>query len=154
MQHPLSSSQSWMFLFEKNTEEEEVTTFIGKSYLVYVSESQPYQTGFFGLLVQPDAQYRLVFFTAFGVRKLAARHWLSVKSSRRKEQRRRFHSIVLKEQENFKKRQLGEIIADNENVPHDDIETTFEEAKRNGRIPLRARVGEILIGGARHKGAG
>ncbi|MFH1743633.1 MAG: ATPase, T2SS/T4P/T4SS family, partial [bacterium] len=53
---------------------------------------------------------------------------------------------VLKEQERRKKRLVGEIIADNTNLSQLDIEKTLEDAKKSGTLPLRGRVGEILVG--------
>jgi type II secretory ATPase GspE/PulE/Tfp pilus assembly ATPase PilB-like protein len=53
---------------------------------------------------------------------------------------------VLKEQERLKKRRVGEIITDTANLSPRDIEHTIEEAKKTGKLPRRARVGEILIG--------
>jgi type II secretory ATPase GspE/PulE/Tfp pilus assembly ATPase PilB-like protein len=141
----MKSSQSWMFLFQKETLQEEVTTCAGKKYLVHVSETQPYPTGFFGLLVREDNPYRLIFFTALGVNTrcqtrgvgeiLQAKGLVSSDSIQK----------VLQEQTNLKKRLVGEIIADNANMPQDDIESTLAGAKRSGKLPLRVRVGEILI---------
>jgi type II secretory ATPase GspE/PulE/Tfp pilus assembly ATPase PilB-like protein len=142
----IKSPQDWMFLFQKKTVEEEVTTLVGKAYRVHVAEPQPYQTGFFGLLVQEVAQYRLAFFTTRGVKqrcqKLAVGEILQSEGIVSSDSIRQ----VLKKQEHLKKQLFGEIIADNENLPQDDIETTFEEAKKTGGIPLRVRIGEILIG--------
>ncbi len=64
----LKSHQNWMFLFQSDTLQEEVTTLTGKAYHVHVSEKQPYATGFFGLMVKEDTPHRLVFFTASGVK--------------------------------------------------------------------------------------
>ena len=64
----MHSYQSWMFLFQKDTMQEEVTTFVGKTYLVHVAETQPHSTGFFGLLVREETPYRLIFFTSLGVK--------------------------------------------------------------------------------------
>jgi len=79
----MKSYQSWMFLFQKDTQQEEVTTVIGNTYLTHVSEAKPYKTGFFGLLVREDTPYRLIFFTSSGV-KARRQTRVVVKFSRRK----------------------------------------------------------------------
>lgn len=141
----MKSYQSWMFLFQKDTLQEEVTTFAGKTYHVHVSETQPYPTGFFGLLVREDTPYRLIFFTSLGVQTrcqtrrvgeiLQAKGIISTDSIQK----------VLEEQKNLKKRLVGEIIADNANMSQDDIEHTLAVTKKSRKMPPRARVGEILI---------
>lgn len=141
----MKSHQNWMFLFQNDTLQEEVTTFTGKTYHVHVSETQPYAPNFFGLTVKEDMPHRLVFFTASGVKTrcqtrgigeiLQAKGVISPDSIQK----------ALEEQKNLKKRLVGEIIADNVNLPQDDIENTLAEAKKSGKIPLRVRVGEILI---------
>jgi len=142
----MKSHQNWMFLFQNDTLQEEVTTFTGKTYHVHVSEKHPYSTGFFGLTVKEDTPHRLVFFTASGVKTrcqtrrvgeiLQARGIISPESIK----------DALEEQKNLKKRLVGEIIADKANLTQNDIENTLAEAKKTGKIPLRVRVGEILIG--------
>jgi len=141
----MKSHQNWMFLFQNDTLQEEVTTFTGATYHVHVSEKQPYSTGFFGLTVKEDTPHRLVFFPASGVKTrcqtrkvgeiLQARGVISSDSIQK----------TLMEQENLKKRRVGKIIADNENLPLADIENALVEAKKSGKIPPRVRVGEILI---------
>ena len=141
----MKSHQNWMFLFQNDTLQEEVTTFTGKTYHVHVSETQPYAPNFFGLTVKEDTPHRLVFFTASGVKIrcqtrgigeiLQAKGVISPDSIQK----------ALEEQKNLKKRLVGEIIADNVNLPQDDIENILAEAKKSGKIPLRVRVGEILI---------
>ena len=141
----IKSHKNWMYLFQKDTVEEKVITFVGKTYHVHVSERQPYQTGFFGLLVEEVTIYRLIFFTAHGVKNrcqtravgeiLQAEGIISPDSIKE----------ALKKQENLKKRLVGEIIADHTNLHRDEIESTFEEAKKAAEIPFRVRIGEILI---------
>ncbi len=64
----LKSYHTWMFLFQKDTAEEAVTTSIGNTYHVHVPETQSHATGYFGLLTQEDALYRLIFFTLHDVK--------------------------------------------------------------------------------------
>ena len=141
----LKSYQSWMFLFQRETQQEEVTTFAGKTYLVHVSEAQPYPTGFFGLSVRKDTPYRLIFFTAFGVKTRCQTRVVGEILQAKGATSSDSLQHVVEEQKRLKQRRIGEIIADNENLPQDDIEHTLADAKRSGKVPPRARVGEILI---------
>jgi hypothetical protein len=101
----LKSYQLWLSLFQKDTLPEEVTTVLGKTYLVHVSEkTQPYSTGFFGLLVRKDTPYRLMFFTSLGVKTRC------------------------------QTRAVSEVIADDADMPQDYIENTLANPMRSGKI--------------------
>ncbi len=141
----MKSHQNWLFIFQNDTVQEEVTTFTGKMYHVHVSKKQPYSTGFFGLMVKEDTPHRLVFFTAYGVKTRCQTQ--KVGEILQEEGAVSPDSIqtTLEEQKNLKKRLVGKIIADNENLPHADIEKALAEAKKSEKIPPRVRVGEILI---------
>jgi len=140
----MKSYQNWMSLFQKDTFQEEVKTLIGKTYKVNVSEVKSYPSGFFGLSVQEDTPYRLIFFTTFGAKTRCQTR--AVGEILRDEGMISSDSIqkVLEEQNRIKKQLVGEIIAEASNLPQDYIENTLERAKKSIR-KLALRVGEILI---------
>ncbi|MDO8721347.1 MAG: ATPase, T2SS/T4P/T4SS family [Syntrophales bacterium] len=144
----LKDHRNWMFLFQKDTSQEEVTTFVGKTYHVRVSDTQEkqfYPTGFFGLSIQEDTPYKLIFFTMLGVKSrcqkralgeiLQAEGMISSDSMKK----------LLGEQQRLKKRLVGEIISDSSKLTQGDIENTLDEAKRAESITPRVRIGELLI---------
>src|SRR3972149_4299746 len=55
--------RDWLHLFQKGVSQEAVTTVIGKTYHVNVPDKQPAASGFFGLTIDDNTPYRLVFFT-------------------------------------------------------------------------------------------
>ena len=128
----------------KDTVQEEVTTFFGKTYHVYVSE-ESFKTGFFGLLVQDDTPYRLIFFCINGVtgrcQKRLVGEILQSQGSLSSDTVR----AGMEEQQRLKKRIFGETVADHTRLPRSAIEEAIEKAKQLGTIPKGARIGETLI---------
>lgn len=137
--------RDWLHLFQKGVSQEAVTTAIGKTYHVNVPDKQPPASGFFGLTIEDDTPYRLVFFTNAGVKtRCQARRVGEIVKAKGMVSQEAVQKVVA-EQERLKKRLVGEIIADNANLSQLDIENTIEEAKKSGTLPYRARVGEILV---------
>ena len=52
---------------------------------------------------------------------------------------------ILDEQNKLKHRQIGEILADIHDLDQQTIDRTISETRISGKIPLRARTGEILV---------
>jgi type II secretory ATPase GspE/PulE/Tfp pilus assembly ATPase PilB-like protein len=137
--------QSAMFENLSDLLQEEVTTYSDKTYHVYVSEEQSYQTGFFGLSVQQDVSYRMIYFTKAGVKTrcqkrvvgeiLQSRGLISADSIQ----------IALKEQQMLKKQQIGTIISDNNALPKSVVEETLKDAIKSKKVPRGSRIGEILV---------
>ena len=137
--------RDWLHLFQKGVSQEAVTTVIGKTYHVNVPDKQPAASGFFGLTIDDNTPYRLVFFTNAGVKtRCQARSVGEIVKAEGMVSQEAIQKVVA-EQERLKKRLVGEIIADNTNLSQLDIENTIEEAKKSGTLPYRARVGEILV---------
>ena len=142
----LKDYRNWMFMFQKDTAQDEVTTFVGKTYHVHISEAkQSYSTGFFGLSVQEDAPYRLIFFTAFGVKSRCQKRALGEILQAEGIISPDSIAKLLNEQNRLKKRLVGEIIADKTKLTQNDIQNTLDEAKKTGNLPPRVRIGELLV---------
>jgi type II secretory ATPase GspE/PulE/Tfp pilus assembly ATPase PilB-like protein len=134
-----------MFANLQNTSQEDVTTIIGNTYQVFVSEEHSFSTGFFGLSVKQDIPHRLIFFPTFGVKVrcqtkavgeiLQSQGQISADSIQN----------ALSEQQKLKKRLLGEIISEANMMPRSVVEDTLKEAYKSGKIPRGAKIGEILV---------
>jgi type II secretory ATPase GspE/PulE/Tfp pilus assembly ATPase PilB-like protein len=139
--------EDWLHLFQKNVSREAVTTTIGKTYHVNVPDKQSSPaTGFFGLTVDENTPYRLIYFTNAGVKNRCQTRLLGEIIQAEGMASPNSIQKALKEQEKLKKRLVGEIITDNSSLSQLEIENAIKEAKKSGKLALRARVGEILIG--------
>ena len=137
--------QEGMFNTPPDLVEEEVTTRVEKTYHVYVSEEQSYPTGFFGLSVQQDIPYRLIFFTTFGVKarcqKRVVGEILQSKGFIRPDSMQQ----ALRKQQLLKNKRLGVIIRDKSGLPKHAVEDALKEAEQSPGIHRGARIGEILV---------
>ena len=129
----------------ENAVQEEVTTFFGKTYHVYASEEQSFQTGFFGLSIQEDTPHRLIFFCRNGVRVRCQKRLTGQILESQGVISSDSVQTGLEEQQRLKKRILGETIADKAYLPRDVVEEAIEKAKQSGAIPKRAKIGEVLV---------
>lgn len=141
----MKPDQNRMFEIKSDTLQEEVTTVIGNIYQVNVSDKQSYPTGFFGLLVNRDNPYRLIFFTKLGVKTRCQRRVVGEILQSKGMVTPDLIQDALKEQQRLKNRLLGEIICDNNKIPHASVERAFELAKAEGKILRGIKIGEILI---------
>ena len=134
-----------MFKNLQNALQEVVTTYTGNTYQVYVSGEYSYPTGFFGLLVQQETLYSLIFFTTSGVKARSQKRTVGeiLQSS----------GVIspdsiqnaLAEQQRLKNRLLGEIISDNSRLSKDVVEEIFEAADKSWKALRGAKIGEILL---------
>jgi type II secretory ATPase GspE/PulE/Tfp pilus assembly ATPase PilB-like protein len=125
--------------------QEEVTTYSDIIYHVYVPEDQSYQTGFFGLTVQQDIPYRMLYFTRAGVKNrcqkrvvgeiLQASGLITADSMQ----------IALNEQQLLKQQPIGVIISDTSDLPRSVVEETIRDAMKSKKVPRGSRIGEILV---------
>lgn len=125
--------------------QEEVTTRVGKKYQVQISEAQSYPNGFFGLSVEQDMPYRLIFFTSCC---LKTRCQKRVVGEILQSKGAITHDSIqngLEKLQVLKKRKLGSIIRDNVGLPEDAVEEALKEAELSPKKYRGARVGEILI---------
>jgi type II secretory ATPase GspE/PulE/Tfp pilus assembly ATPase PilB-like protein len=137
--------QKGMFDTDHDLLQEEVTTKIGKKYHVQISEEQSHPTGFFGLSVQQNMPYRLIFFTTFCVK--ARRQKRVVGEILQSKGLISPDSLQngLDKQQVLKKRKLGSIIRDNSGLPEHSVEEALKEAEKSPKIYRAAKIGEILI---------
>jgi type II secretory ATPase GspE/PulE/Tfp pilus assembly ATPase PilB-like protein len=130
---------------DKTYRYEKITTVAGKQYHVAILEDQKYPTGFYGFSTDTNNPYKLIFFTAGGVK---ARQQENPVGSLLKDKGFVTDFEVeraLNEQKDLRGRRLGEILARREDVPHASIERAIENAFTKGKVTARTKVGDILV---------
>jgi type II secretory ATPase GspE/PulE/Tfp pilus assembly ATPase PilB-like protein len=124
---------------------EEVVTMTGNRYHVAIIKDQKFKTGFYGLSRDLTHPFKLIFFTTSGVKI--------------RQQERPIGEILeekglvtpfsidkaMKEQNLLREKRLGEIISEQQGLPHLVIENAIEHAHEKGKVSPRMKVGEILI---------
>jgi type II secretory ATPase GspE/PulE/Tfp pilus assembly ATPase PilB-like protein len=133
-------------MFERldNKVQEEVTTFFNKTYHVYVAE-ESFKTGFFSLLVESNAPYRLIFFCIKGVKVRCQKRLTGEILESQKAISLDSIQVAIVEQRRLKQLILGETIAEQAHFPRSVIDEAIEKAKQSGAIQQGAKVGEILV---------
>lgn len=134
-----------MFNNLQNALQEEVTTLVGNTYQVLVSDEQAFLTGFFGLSVQENAPHRLIFFTTSGVKVRCQKQVVGEILRSKGLISQDSIQNALSQQQKLKKHLLGEIISETNKLPRDVVEDTLKEAYKSGKIQRGAKIGEILV---------
>jgi type II secretory ATPase GspE/PulE/Tfp pilus assembly ATPase PilB-like protein len=124
---------------------EEVITVTGKSYHVAVPDDNQLKTGFYAISTNSNDPFKLIFFTAAGVQTREQERPVGVML---KENGVITHNAIenaLEEQKVLREKKLGEIIAEREDLPRNEIEKIIEDAYKGGKVTARMKVGDILI---------
>jgi len=124
---------------------EEVETINGNYYFVLVIEKKKNQAGFYGLNSDSSNPYKLIFFTFHGLRSRRQEASLGEILGQKGLISDSEVAEALSEQQRLKSRRIGEIIAESQNLKQEVIENAIQQAHKTGKVPPRARVGEILI---------
>ncbi len=124
----------------------EVETTTDECFHVRFRQEPLFTTGFFARPVEPDGPCQAFFFCTHGVRE-------------RRDKKRLLGDILedqglvsptemqdaLKEQERLRNRRVGEILAEQNNLPQETIDKTVNTAIEKGINPAKARIGDILV---------
>jgi type II secretory ATPase GspE/PulE/Tfp pilus assembly ATPase PilB-like protein len=130
---------------EKKRSIEEVTTVAGNHYVVNVFKDLQGNNGFYGLSTDAGNPFKLIFFTNAGV-KVRRQERLVGEILEESGLITSFAiETALKEQQALRERRLGEIISEQQNLPHQAIDNLIENAHKEGKVSPRMKVGDILI---------
>ncbi|MCX7982047.1 MAG: ATPase, T2SS/T4P/T4SS family [Syntrophales bacterium] len=122
----------------------EINTVTGNTYRVKVSDEALVGNGFFGLPVDENTPYSLIFFTVVGIKsRCEVREVGQILRSQGVIESEDLEA-TLAEQKKLRERKIGEIISSQTSISHQVIEEKIEKAKTEGRHP-RIRVGDLLI---------
>jgi type II secretory ATPase GspE/PulE/Tfp pilus assembly ATPase PilB-like protein len=124
---------------------EEVETVCGDRFRVYTTLKGETENGFFGIPTQKTGVCKSIFFTHDGIR--GRRHDQSLGEILKEKGYISDSNIevVLEEQENLRHRRVGEIIAENNDLPQDLIDTAIRNAMNSSERRRTLRVGDLLV---------
>ena len=124
---------------------EEIETFSGASFTIHVPIGQNFDVGFFGITIHPGDRYKYIFFYFNNIRIryqqrpigeiIVEKRLLSVDLLQN----------ILHQQNQLRSLRLGEIIAKRANLLPHKVETTLQQAWREGSDGYKPYSGDILI---------
>ncbi|MHB8829538.1 MAG: GspE/PulE family protein [Syntrophales bacterium] len=124
---------------------EEVVTLTGQQYRVAVSLRQSGSVGFYGLLVDAGSTHRLIFFNKDGVKMRRQERCIGEILEENGVITHFSVEKALEKQRSLQDRRLGDIIAEEQDVPRRIIENVLDKARDTGKVKPRMKVGDILI---------
>jgi len=125
---------------------EDVITYTGDKFHLRLKKSgKRVAEGFFGYPVEIDSDFKSIFFTADGFKKHSHEQPLGEVLNRQGLIEPADLEDALTEQRKLKNRKVGEILAEQTEVPQIIVEQAINNATQNGLKKVQARVGDILI---------
>ena len=125
---------------------EDVITYTGDKFHLRLKKSgKRLAEGFFGYPVEIDSDFKSIFFTADGFKKRSHEQPLGEVLNRQGLIEPADLEDALTEQRKLKNRKVGEILAEQAEVPQIIVEQAINNATQNGLKKVQARVGDILI---------
>ncbi len=125
---------------------EDVTTLTGDRFHLRLKKSgKRVPEGFFGYPVEIDSDFKSIFFSSEGLKKRAHDQPLGAVLSSQGLLEKSALDEALAEQQKLRSRRVGEILAEQTEVPQIVVEQAINNATRYGSKKNHARVGDILI---------
>ncbi|OHB33782.1 MAG: type II secretion system protein E [Desulfuromonadaceae bacterium GWC2_58_13] len=124
---------------------EELETVTGNRYQVYIPPKQEYAIGFFGLPVDVGGPWARIFFCRHGIKDRKNRKFLGDLLEAKGLVSPSDMTAALEEQQKLRTRRVGEIIAEQQHIPQETIDSTLASATERGKALAKARIGDILV---------
>ncbi|AMV72701.1 ATPase, T2SS/T4P/T4SS family [Desulfuromonas carbonis] len=124
---------------------EEVLTMNGETFRVQIPDRDKFTAGFFGFPEDGQGPYQSIFFTSHGIRLRQLQRPVGQILLENGVLRETDMNAALAEQDRLRRRRVGEILAEENNLPQGTIEATLQHPPAEGSLPKNARVGDILI---------
>jgi len=134
----------WQLPIKEGELVEKIETTTGEVFEMRVPESQNHKHGFFAFPVDPQASYRNVFFTPFGIRQRLETRPLSDILEEKGWLKENMIQPILQEQTRLRNRKIGEIIAEKTQIQQTEIDEIASRAKTADSLQ-RVRIGDLLI---------
>jgi type II secretory ATPase GspE/PulE/Tfp pilus assembly ATPase PilB-like protein len=125
--------------------QEEVTTYSNNTYHVYVAEEPSAEPGFWGLSIQQDLYYRVIYFIRSGVKTRCQKRVVGEILQEKGLISSDSLHLALQEQQLLKRQKTGIIISQTHDLPRSVIEKTLADAIASKKVRRGARIGEILV---------
>jgi type II secretory ATPase GspE/PulE/Tfp pilus assembly ATPase PilB-like protein len=123
---------------------EEVGTITGETYNVNICNSTTLK-GIFAIVDEPGSPYPAIFFTSSGIRSRRQKRPLGDILQDDGIVSGRHVSEAVRTQERLRSRRMGDIIAEDTDITHEEIEKTIEDVSSQPLIPKNIRIGDILV---------
>ncbi|MDY0270663.1 GspE/PulE family protein [Trichloromonas sp.] len=124
---------------------DEVETVTGVRYQVNIPPRQEISGGFFAVPVDTGSPWMRIFFCNHGIRDRKNRKflgdYLEAKGLVTPDEMKK----TLEVQQKLRTRRVGEILAEQNNIPQETIDRTVATATDRGRALAKARIGDILV---------
>lgn len=125
---------------------EDITTLTGDRFHVRLKKSgKRLSQGFYGYPVSVDNDFSSIFFTADGFKNRSHEQPLGQILSRQGVVQKADIDEALKEQNNLRTRRVGEILAEQTELPQTFVEQAISNVSRKGLKKGQVRVGDILV---------
>jgi len=130
---------------EPDDQIEEVRTCLGDEFIVKTNRKQEFKTGFYGIPIKRDFQYKAIFFTANGTGSRLQKHLLGQILKEKGFVSAQDIDHIIEEQQSLRDRRVGEIIAEYSNLDQGTLDRVIRDAMKKGNGLKRMRVGDILV---------
>jgi len=125
--------------------QEEVETVTGVRYQVHLPPRQEFPTGFFAIPVETGSPWLRIFFCQHGIKDRKNRKFLGDILEAKGLVTPEEMKATLEVQQKLRTRRVGEIIAEQNDIPQETIDRTVANATDRGRALAKARIGDILV---------
>ncbi len=124
---------------------EEIELANGEKFHVQIMGRSKYPLGFYGLPTAVESPYKSIFFTFHGIKKSRQEKPLGRILEDTGAVEPPDMQRALGEQKKLRKRRVGEILAEENELDHQEIDQEITRAHSLGKIPKNVRVGDILV---------
>jgi type II secretory ATPase GspE/PulE/Tfp pilus assembly ATPase PilB-like protein len=125
---------------------EDVTTATGEHFhLCLKKHGKRIPQGFFGFPTEIDSEFKSIFFTSEGFRKHSPEQPLGEVLNKQGFVDKAAIKDALEEQKKLRVRRVGEILAEQTEVPQVVVDQAINNATHNSQKKVKARVGDILV---------
>ncbi len=124
---------------------EEIELISGEKFHVQIMGRSKYPLGFYGLPASVESPYKSIFFTFHGIKKSRGEKPLGRILEDSGAVRPPDMERALAEQKKLRKRRVGDILAEENQLDHQQIDQEITRAHSQGKIPKNVRVGDILV---------
>lgn len=136
-------TSGWQLPIQEGEIVERIETITGESFELRVPSKQNFKTGIFAFPIDQNASYRNIFFPYQGIRQRSEVRPLSDILEEHGWLKGDQIEAVLSEQENLRKRKVGEILAEEGKFPAAKIDELAQRTKQSGSTKIR--IGDLLI---------
>ncbi len=124
---------------------EELETVTGDTYQVYIPPKQEQAIGFYAIPVDTGGPWARFFFCNHAIKSRKNRKLLGDILETKGLVSAADMKAALEEQQKLRTRRIGEILAEQNNIPQETIDQTVASAEDQGKSLAKARIGDILV---------